>query len=52
MPKKRFSAEQIVVHAPSDRSVDVAGEGSAGGVPGSWDFAAELLSLAEGVRRA
>src|SRR5277367_1517044 len=37
--------------ASSDRSVDVTRESGAGGMPGGRDFAAELLSLAEGIRR-
>jgi len=37
--------------ASSDRSVDVAGQGNACGLPGSRNFAAELLSRAQGIRR-
>jgi hypothetical protein len=37
--------------ASSDRSVAVAGQGNACGLPGSRNFAAELLSLAQGIWR-
>ena len=48
MPKKRFSAEQIVVVL---RQIEVLmSQGKT--VPGGRHLAAELLSVAEGVRRA
>ena len=52
MPKKRFSAEQIVTLL---RQIEVSmaqGKCYADSLPGSWDIAAELLSLAQGIRRA
>jgi hypothetical protein len=50
--EKRFSAEQIVVLLRQIEVLMSAGQGGAGGMQGSWDFAAELLSLAEGIWRA
>jgi hypothetical protein len=38
--------------ASPNRGIDVAGQSCASSVPGSWNFAAKLLSLAEGIRRA
>ncbi len=51
MPKKRFSAEQIVVVLRQIKVLMSQGK-SASSVSGSRDFAAELLALAEGIRRA
>ncbi len=51
MPKKRFSAEQIVT-VLRQIEVGMAQEDGAGCVPGSWDIATKLLPLAQGVRRA
>ena len=51
MPKKRFSAEQIVTLL---RQIEVSmaqGKPDAGGLPGCRDIAAELLSLAQGIWR-
>jgi hypothetical protein len=48
MPKKRFSAEQIVVVL---RQIEVLMSQDKT-VPGGRHFAAELLSMAGGVRRA
>ena len=51
MPKKRFSAEQIVTLL---RQIEVSmaqGKSAPDGLPGSRDIAAELLPLAQGIRR-
>jgi len=50
MPKKRFKAEQIVVLQRQIEVLMSQGKAAAGGLSGSRNIAAELLSLAEGVR--
>ena len=52
MPKKRFSAEQIVTLL---RQIEVSmaqGKSCPRGLSGRRDIAAELLPLAQGIRRA
>ncbi len=52
MPKKRFSAEQIVVVLRQIEVLMSQGQDAGCGVSRCRDIAAELLSLAKGVRRA
>ena len=51
MPKKRFSAEQIVVVLRQIEVLMSQGKATPVACPGSRNFAAELLSLAQGIRR-
>ena len=52
MPKKRFSAEQIVMVLRQIEVLMSQGESNACGLPGSGHFAAELLPVAQGVWRS